>query len=300
MAACLSLRTHYSVHRWNGSSYDEIFNGLVTDMDATPDEVVFYGENYLNLLQRLSTTTSSPIRTKRSARSSRRSSATLSPETTRNRARLGFMTVGTVDTVAQSTTVISAYTPRLDFLKGLATSSPRIRHPCRLLHLPHKPLHLRVSLTSQHYERGDPPRVRWPRERLPLHPVRAGVRDVRSGIGQKREARPSCTRRRHGLLSLSLAHREGEGLHRRRQPDGSRQNGEEGRAEVRSHGPEGGPRLARDGLAPWDGYDLGDKIASRSLEAASKSISCTPSPASSGSDEQTNGGVVLQRPPADG
>jgi len=44
-------RTHYSIEFWNGSAWEEIFAGLVWDMDATDTEVVFYGIDYLGLFQ---------------------------------------------------------------------------------------------------------------------------------------------------------------------------------------------------------------------------------------------------------
>jgi hypothetical protein len=44
-------RTHYAVEFWTGSAWEEIFAGLVWDMDATDTEVVFYGIDYLGLFQ---------------------------------------------------------------------------------------------------------------------------------------------------------------------------------------------------------------------------------------------------------
>jgi hypothetical protein len=44
-------RTHYAIEFWNGLDWEEIFAGMVWDMDATDTEVIYYGIDYLGLFQ---------------------------------------------------------------------------------------------------------------------------------------------------------------------------------------------------------------------------------------------------------
>jgi len=41
------INQHYSIERWNGSSYDVIQSGFITDYDAAPNEVVITGVDYM-------------------------------------------------------------------------------------------------------------------------------------------------------------------------------------------------------------------------------------------------------------
>jgi len=262
MAAVSPLRTHYSVHRWNGSAYDEIFNGLVTDMDATPDEVVFYGENYLNLLQttidnNLVTYSNQEIGSIFSAEFSN----AISGDNTQQ-GRLGFMTVGTVNTTGQSTTVISAYTPRLDFLKGLAdivssntTSLPVFyisrTSPFTFEFRSHRSTTREEILLEYGGLVND---FRY----IPYGPEFATY--VR-GIGQKREGATV-------LYSTQTWASESEFGHIARAKvyiDVVNQTALDRmvKKDARKYGATGqrvALALRVNGLAPWDGYDLGDKI----------------------------------------
>ena len=44
-------QVHYQVQQYYGDRYRSIFSGLITDFDADPDTVTFYGTDYLGLLQ---------------------------------------------------------------------------------------------------------------------------------------------------------------------------------------------------------------------------------------------------------
>ena len=50
ISECEPYRTHYSLQMYIGDSWVEKYTGLLTDFDATEDEVVFYGIDYLGLL----------------------------------------------------------------------------------------------------------------------------------------------------------------------------------------------------------------------------------------------------------
>jgi len=53
-------KTHYALEQWDGDEWIERFAGLVTDFDATDDEVVFYGIDYLALLGKVVDTRFTP------------------------------------------------------------------------------------------------------------------------------------------------------------------------------------------------------------------------------------------------
>ena len=46
-------QTHYSVEYWRSDRYVPVFDGIVTDFDATDDDVIFYGMDYEGLLDRV-------------------------------------------------------------------------------------------------------------------------------------------------------------------------------------------------------------------------------------------------------
>jgi hypothetical protein len=46
------INQHYVVQRWNGSSYDTIQSGFITDYDASPNEVVISGVDYMTTLNK--------------------------------------------------------------------------------------------------------------------------------------------------------------------------------------------------------------------------------------------------------
>lgn len=50
ISAIVPWLTHYSVQIWWGDRYRSVFDGLVTDIDATEDDAVIYGMDYLGLL----------------------------------------------------------------------------------------------------------------------------------------------------------------------------------------------------------------------------------------------------------
>lgn len=112
-------QTHYEVSRWDGSAYQPIFVGLVDDFDATDNEVVFYGSDYMGLLRGTITasTTSYTSATITTIIQSQLFTNPVGSATSEPNSRLGFMTTGTIDSVSTTTTVISAYEERLGFLR---------------------------------------------------------------------------------------------------------------------------------------------------------------------------------------
>jgi len=46
-------RTHYAVQIWIAGSWQERFNGLITDFDATDNDIVIYGVDYLGMFEKI-------------------------------------------------------------------------------------------------------------------------------------------------------------------------------------------------------------------------------------------------------
>lgn len=115
------LTSHYEVSRWDGSAYQPIFAGLVEDFDATENEVVYYGSDYMGLLRGTitSATTSYTSTAISTIIISQLFTNPVGSATTETESRLGFMTQGTINSTATTTTVISAYEQRLNFLQSV-------------------------------------------------------------------------------------------------------------------------------------------------------------------------------------
>ncbi len=120
IGALSPLLNHYEISRLSSSgTYTPIFTGLLDDYEATADDVVFYGRDYLSLLN---TTISSSntsytnafVGTIIASQISAARSTTGEPH-----GRVNFITQGTIETTSTTTTVLTSYQPRLDFIAGL-------------------------------------------------------------------------------------------------------------------------------------------------------------------------------------
>lgn len=114
-SAILPLKTHYTIQRINdaGSGYTTIFRGLVDDYDADKNEVVFYGRDWLSLLDTsISSSNTSYTNTYIGTIINNQLTAAINA----TNSRVGFITVGSIDTTSTTTTVITSYQSRLEFL----------------------------------------------------------------------------------------------------------------------------------------------------------------------------------------
>jgi hypothetical protein len=112
------LLTHYAVKRLNQAvgTYGLIHLGMVEDYDATTDEVVFYGHDYLgfltkSILSSATSYTSTLIGTIINNTWTARKNSANSP--------LGFVTTGTIDATSRTVTITAPFEEQLSFYSGL-------------------------------------------------------------------------------------------------------------------------------------------------------------------------------------
>jgi hypothetical protein len=115
---CQPMLRHYEVSRWDitANAYSVIGNGLLEDLDATKDEVVFYGIDYLGLLSKDITAsnqsyTSTFIGTIINNQFTDLQAAGNSP--------VAFWTKGTINVSTRTVTVVTSFEERLAFWRGL-------------------------------------------------------------------------------------------------------------------------------------------------------------------------------------
>lgn len=109
------LQTHYSIQKRIGGTYTDTFVGLIDDYDATRDEVVFYGRDYLSLLATsITTSTTSYNNTAITSIISTELNSAISA----TNSRMAFITAN-ISTASTTATVISAFESRLHFIQGL-------------------------------------------------------------------------------------------------------------------------------------------------------------------------------------
>jgi hypothetical protein len=128
-------QTHYSVQFRQGDGWREVFAGLMWDFDASDTDVVFYGIDYLSLLDYVIDErydASNPDRpaeqggSKYVTAGKNSISYIVTDQLTRAKALpnspVGFITVGTVASMTETLTVFSTYAPTLNFVTGLLDS----------------------------------------------------------------------------------------------------------------------------------------------------------------------------------
>jgi hypothetical protein len=128
-------QTHYSVQFRSGDGWREVFAGLMWDFDATDTDIVFYGIDYLALLdytldERYDA--SNPDKASEKGGSKYVSAGKnsihyiVSDQLTRAKnlpnSPVGFITVGAIATMNETLTVFSTYSPTLNFITGLLDS----------------------------------------------------------------------------------------------------------------------------------------------------------------------------------
>lgn len=125
-------QTHYSIEFRQGDGWREIFAGLVMDFDASDTDVVFYGTDYLGLLDFTIDEHYDPANIEKSSDNggSKYVNKTISAIVTDQlkRARepvnspVGFISTGTIATMGETVTVYSTYQQTLPFVTSLIDS----------------------------------------------------------------------------------------------------------------------------------------------------------------------------------
>ena len=125
-------QTHYAIEFRQGDGWREVFAGLVTDFDASDTDVVFYGIDYLGLLDYTLDEHYDPSNIYKTAElgGSKYVNLTISAIVTDQlkRARepvnsiVGFISTGAIATMPALITVYSTYQPTLPFVVGLIDS----------------------------------------------------------------------------------------------------------------------------------------------------------------------------------
>ena len=137
-SVCEPYTTHYSVQLWWGDRYRPLFEGLITDFDATENDVVFYGIDYLGLLSLVVDERYDPGNADlpHANGGSKYVSQTISDiikdaldnEKSKTDSPTRFITVpavgavGGLDIFSETVTIYATYMERLAFIKGLVDS----------------------------------------------------------------------------------------------------------------------------------------------------------------------------------
>jgi len=125
-------QVHYAVEVWRADRWEEKFAGLITDFNATQDDVIFYGEDYLALFNRMV----DDRYIEGAPDKSYTDGGSKYVETTINDvfvdqfneaigktdSLVGFISIGAHDTFSEEVTIYSTFTPYLDFVVGLLQS----------------------------------------------------------------------------------------------------------------------------------------------------------------------------------
>lgn len=128
-------QTHYSVQFRQGDGWREIYAGLMWDFDASDTDVVFYGIDYLALLdytldERYDQSNPDKPSEKGGSKYVTAGKNTIAYIVTDQLTRaknlanspVGFITLGSIATMTETLTVFSTYAPTLSFVTGLLDS----------------------------------------------------------------------------------------------------------------------------------------------------------------------------------
>lgn len=118
ISECQPLLRHIEIDRLSSSGdYIAIWSGYLNDYDATEDEVVFYGEDYLSTL-------TASITGSNSSYTSKTIGFMIGDQIIQGpNARLAFMNIGSIDATTTTTSVLTSFQPRLEFFAQLAEIS---------------------------------------------------------------------------------------------------------------------------------------------------------------------------------
>jgi hypothetical protein len=267
-------QVHYAVEQWWGDRYRTLFAGLITDFDGSPEEVVFYGTDYLGLFQtsvdeRYSDKPDEPAPkgskyTDKTIDSIIRDQLTYHIKTVPD-SRVGFLNIGQISAMPEHVTIYSTYTEALPFMAGLIDSHKQGTGVETRMYV--------HQLTPTTYE------VRcidhWGRDRENIQLEYGGLlNDFRVvgfgdfgtrvlGVGQKRgEVK---VYRKTGKAKGLDESKFGRVAKTRFWPEISDENDlqrrvDEAAAQVSKVGKRLALAIKADGLAVFDGWDIGDNI----------------------------------------
>lgn len=269
ISTCIPRLTHYRISRVSPSGETTVGVGLLDDFDATENEVVFYGLDYLGLFDRSITPsdtsyTDADIGTiiEDEAKLARDSSATSHPDAN---SVLGFLTMGTFDTTSLApASIISAFQPRLQFIQSLiSTWSGSNSTPVRPLFSVTRDPTFTVSFdkdagsdqTGMHLE------YRSTVTHFRYIPGWAGYRTAMHLIGQKRDGAAVLYSDETGGSPSTYGISEGADLILDVADQTTLDNMAKHELRVSQRiGKKLTLTIQSGALAPWDGYDLADSI----------------------------------------
>ena len=120
ISACQPLVRHVEVSRQSSDgTYTPIWVGILDDYSATRDEVVFYARDYLSLLETTISASNTSYTSTQIGTIIQDEVSLAIQQVTQSNSRLGFMTMS-IETVTTTTSVLTSYQPRLDFIRGVA------------------------------------------------------------------------------------------------------------------------------------------------------------------------------------
>ncbi len=114
---------HYEVSRLNvdTGAYSVIGVGLIDDFDASEDEVVAYGRDYLSLFElSISSPNNSYSGLTYTTIITAELSAAIFQGGSTNKSVTRHIALGTISSISETTTVLTSYQPRLEFIRELA------------------------------------------------------------------------------------------------------------------------------------------------------------------------------------
>jgi len=111
------LLTHYEVSRRNPTTnaYDVVGTGILDGVEVTPDEAVFYGRDYLSLLE---TTISASNTSYTNALIGNIISDQITAARAETSSRVNFISVGTISATSTTATMLTSFQPRLEFIRS--------------------------------------------------------------------------------------------------------------------------------------------------------------------------------------
>jgi hypothetical protein len=128
-------QTHYAVEQYHGDRYRTLFAGIITDFDADTDSAVFYGTDYLGLLQTAVDERYDPKNAEKAANGTGGGGSKYVDKTVdwiirdqltyhKNLADspVKFITIGSLSVIAEHATIYGTYAECLPFITGLIDS----------------------------------------------------------------------------------------------------------------------------------------------------------------------------------
>jgi len=119
---CQPYLRHYRVSRYDAatSAYKTVARGILEDFEASEDDVVFFGADYMSLME---TTISASNTSYNNALLGTVIQAQTTLAIAETDSRLAFTSVGTIEATSKTATLLTSYQPRLDFIRQVAEVS---------------------------------------------------------------------------------------------------------------------------------------------------------------------------------